>query len=183
MSRPARRPPPFPSRRATPRARWRFALLSPVCAFLVAGCATSSSPPGLAPLTAPPVSEINRDLAKGALAAVEIHGQPPLTVRETVESVFTDAGLSLSQRRPDQLVFERPASRSERSAYGNWQGDDLRVRLRVEFIDLGPTFTFVRCHSFLVRDPNSAYQDEQPLSRRRVRQYEGLLIEVSHRLN
>ncbi|MBX3746605.1 MAG: hypothetical protein KF833_14950 [Verrucomicrobiae bacterium] len=187
MSRPSiRTDPQVSDRHPSPPSPWSrglAALFPSLIASLLLGCTPSSSSPGLPPLTAPPVSDVNLDLAKGALAAIEIRNQSPAAVRQTVESVFTDAGLALSLRRPDQLVFERPASRAERRAYGNWQGDDLRVRLRVEFIELGPSLTFVRCLSFLVRDPDSAYQDEQSLARRRVRQYEGLLTEVSLRLN
>ena len=176
---------PRPVRRV-PILRLLFVSMLAVAAGGLQGCthtATSAADTELAPLAPDPVSEANSDLARGSLAAVEIRGQPSITVRETVESVFTSAGLTVSRRDAEQLVFERPASKAERRAYGNWQGEEVRIRLRVDVMEQGPSLCFVRSRGFLVRDPSSSSEDEQPLARRRLRQYEHLLDEVAVRLN
>jgi len=129
------------------------------------------------------LSEDNRALARGCLAATEIHGQPLVTVQETVESVFTAAGLAMYKRNADEIGFERPATRRERGAYGSWYGTDIRVRLRVEIQRQGGGVHFLRCRSFIVRDAGTQAEDQQSLARRHVRNYEHLLDEVATRLN
>lgn len=129
------------------------------------------------------MSEDNRALARGCLAATEIHGQPLVTVQETLESVFTAAGLAMYKRNADELGFERPATRRERGAYGSWYGTDVRVRLRVEIQRQGGGVHFLRCRSFVVRDAGTQAEDQQSLARRHVRNYEHLLDEVAARLN
>lgn len=155
-----------------------------VAVMLSAGCAGTGKPAGEDPgPAAAPLSEENRSLAKGCLAAGEIHGQPLVTVRETIESVFTSAGLALSSSAEDSLTFERPATRRERGAYGTWFGEDARVRLRVEIQQQSGGVHFLRCRSYICREAGTTAEDEQSLARRHVRGYEGLLDEVSARLN
>ncbi len=148
------------------------------------GCAWSGSSAGKEAEDArPPLSEENQALARGFLAATEIRGQNLITVQETVESVFTSAGLAVIKRTAEEVAFERPATRRERGAYGTWFGEDVRVRLRVEIIQQGGGVFFLRCGSRMARDAGSNAEDEQDLARRHVRNYEGLLDEVSARLN
>ena len=153
---------------------------------LAAGCASSGNKVPDEPSAVdepPPLSEGNKDLARGALSAVEIHGQKLVTVQETVESVFTAAGLTLGKRAPDQMVFERPASRQQTAAYGSWFGGQAKVRLKVDFMPQGNGVMFLRCRSFIAREAGTMSEDEQPLARRHVKEYEPLLSEVANRLN
>lgn len=155
----------------------------PLAALVLAGCAHD---PGSTAQHGDPgagLSPANRLQAEGALAAVEIHGQTLDTVRETVESVFTEAGLVLVQRSPTHLVFDRLSSMGERAAYGDWFEGDTRVRFHVDLVRQDQQQIFVKCRSVIARDANSFAPDEQPLSRRRVRKYEPLLRDVAQRLN
>lgn len=155
---------------------------APLVSLLVAGCAHD---PGTAADRGEPgamLSPANRLQADGALSAVEIHGQSLETVRETVESVFTEAGLILVQRSTTHLVFDRLSSAGERAAYGDWFEGDTRVRFHVDLVQQQQQI-FVKCRSVIARDANSFAPDEQPLSRRRVRKYEPLLRDVAQRLN
>ncbi len=161
------------------------ALSLAVLAWASTGCASSSTAKALEEETSksPKLSETNKALAKGYLSAVEIHGQSLVTIQETVESVFTSAGLALSKRNAEELMFERPATKGERGAYGTWFGQDVRVRLRVEIHQQTGGVFFLRCRSLIARDAGTTAEDQQTLARRHVRNYEGLLDEVSARLN
>ncbi|MGE3310319.1 MAG: hypothetical protein AB7O66_10150 [Limisphaerales bacterium] len=163
-------------------AAFAIALLSGIAA----GC--KSAKPTTSSLedeisTTPKLSEENQAMARGFLSAVEIHGQPLVTVQETLESVFIGAGLALLKRDSDEVTFERPATRKERGAYGTWFGGDARVRMRVEIFQQSRGVIFLRCRGHIARDAGTNAEDQQPLARRHVRDYEGLLDEVSARLN
>jgi hypothetical protein len=170
----------FPAARALAAA-----FLFAVGAWVTAGCASSKSTDSLEAETSlsPELSDENQELARGYLAAVEIHGQKLVTLQETIESVFTSAGLALSKRTADQIAFERPATKRERGAYGTWFGEDVRVRMRVDIMQQTGGVFFLRCRSYIARDAGTTAEDEQVLARRHVRNYEGLLDEVSARLN
>lgn len=143
--------------------------------------ATACAGPKADPRTS--VSVQNQDLVRGALAAVEIQGQSLATVMDTTESVFTEGGFTVASRKPDQRTFERPAGRSEVAAYGNWQGMEVRIRLRVDYYEQSSGRILAICRSFVAREAGTMAEDEQPLRRRRVREYEPLLHEVANRLN
>ncbi len=130
-----------------------------------------------------PFSSLNREQARGSLAAVKISGQSKETVRDTVDAVFTAAGFRRGRSAGDQQVFERPASRGQRAAYGNWQGGEVFVRLRVDLQRQGREEYFVTCRSFIVRGDQYSAEDEQPVARRRLREFRTLLDEVATRLN
>jgi len=155
--------------------------------LLAGGCAAAPRQPSVAAEleAADPgrLSEANQSLARGCLSAVEIHGHRLITIQETVESVFTAAGLAVHRRSTDEMVFERPATRGERGAYGTWFGEDVRVRLRVDFQLQNHGVYLLRCRCFIARDAGTHAEDEQSLARRRVRKYAGLLDQVSKRLN
>lgn len=161
------------------------AALLAVGAWMAVGCASSKSADTLEAETSlsPKLSNENEELARGFLSAVEIHGQKLVTIQETIESVFTSAGLALSKRSAEQIAFERPATKRERGAYGTWFGEDVRVRMRVEIMQQTGGVFFLRCRSYIARDAGTTAEDEQVLARRHVRNYEGLLDEVSARLN
>ncbi len=156
-----------------------------VLPWMSGGCASSDTGTSLEEeiSTTPQLSEENKDMARGFLSAVEIHGQPLVTVQETLESVFIGAGLALLKRSSEEVTFERPATRRERGAYGSWFGEDARVRLRVEIFQQPERVIFLRCRSHIARDAGTNAEDQQTLGRRHVRNYEGLLDEVSARLN
>lgn len=162
----------------------RWVLLARLAAGLLLGSlgACSSSPRASSDARAA-VSEKNRELTRGALTAVEIHGQPLETVMETTEGVFTDAGFSVSSRRPGELAFDRAATAGQVAAYGNWQGMEVRIRLRVRFLEYSSGHVLAVCRSYVAREAGTPSEDEQPLGRARVRRYEALLHEVANRLN
>jgi len=115
-------------------------------------------------------------------AAIELMEDDPL-FNAGRGAVFTAAGLAVHRRSPDEMVFERPATRGERGAYGTWFGEDVRVRLRVDFQLQNHGVYLLRCRCFIARDAGTHAEDEQSLARRRVRKYAGLLDQVSKRLN
>jgi hypothetical protein len=147
------------------------------------GCAGTSREPDLSGTEPPPLSEDNRYLSRGTLEAVEIRGHPRATVMETVESVATAAGLARVRSDAKKVTFERPATRSEQAAYGNWMGEDVRFRLCVECVLQGTDRFLVQSRCYVVREAGSYAEDEQSLARRKARGYEHLLAEVWRRLN
>ena len=156
-----------------------------VLAGSLAGLSACSSTDGAGDATGSreTISIQDRDNARGSLSAVKIAGHPRQTVRDTVDSVFTEAGFRRGKSSGDQLVFERPASRGQRAAYGNWMGDEVIVRLKVDLVLQGRDLYFVTCRCFVVREGGSMAEDEQALARRRMREFQPLLEEVSKRLN
>ncbi len=149
----------------------------------ITGCATGHAPESAAQPADPPLSKANRRASYGTLSAVEIHGQSMVTVKETVESVHTEAGFTLARKERERLVFERMGTREDRVIYGNWFREDVKIRLVVEFDQQGSRIIFVHCRSYMVRDAGTFAEDQQKLSRRRVRQFSHLLTEVANRLN
>jgi len=152
----------------------------------VAGCASNSSSKSTeadAPLERPELTDGEKQFAHGSLSAVVITGQPRITVKETVESVFTGAGLTVGKGTDDLWVFERRATRTESAAYGSWSGDEAKVRLKVQIVQEGTDKYLLCCRSFIARAAGTGVEDEQSLARRKVKQYEGLLYEVAARLN
>jgi hypothetical protein len=147
------------------------------------GCASPSPEPGVSGIEPPPLSEASHELSRGALEAVEIHGHPRATVMDTVDSVATAAGLVRVRRDAQTMIFERPGTRSEQAAYGNWMGDEVRFRLRVECILQGHDRFLVESRCYVVRDAGSYGEDAQSLARRKARTYNRLLAEVWRRLN
>lgn len=171
----------------TPGGGWkgRWGMVAGVVMLAGAGCSSQprARPDGSIPEKPVQVSEKNRDFARGALSAVEIRGHPRGTVSEVVESVFTEAGLTVASRSADLLVFEKAGTRGDRARYGGWFGEEVHLRLKVEIFSEGSDVFLLRCRSYVVREPGTYAEDEQSLARRQVREYEQLLNEVAARLN
>lgn len=149
----------------------------------VCSSCTSTDEVGDASVSRETITTQDREHARGSLSAVKISGHGRQTVRDTVDSVFTEAGFRRGKSAGDQLVFERPATRGQRAAYGNWMGDDVIVRVKVDVVLQGRELYFVTCRCFVVREGGSMAEDEQALARRRMREFQPLLEEVSKRLN
>lgn len=165
-------------------------LLTLLAAAAWFGCASGDSSKGSSAdsddrggLERAPLSPENQKLARGCLSAVLVSGHPRVTLVETIESVFTGAGFTLAGKAGDGLIFERPAPRNLRVAYGSWSGDQAVVRLRVDIYQEGTLQFFVRSRSYVARAAGTGVEDEQSLARRHVREYEGLLHEVATRLD
>ncbi len=151
--------------------------------LVVSGCASHKDSDESAAEPRPALSEQNAKIARGSLAAVVIQGASAAAITETVESVFTEAGFRIITRKPEEIVFDRSSTRGESLAYGNWMGTEVRTRMKVEIIPQNSGRYLVICRSFIVRDAGTMGEDEQPLARRRVREYEPLVYEVANRLN
>jgi len=154
-----------------------------LAALLLTGCASKSGSASSAGNGFDTLSPANRELAHGTLCACEIRGQKVETIRDTVESVYTENGFKAGKHEPNLLIFERPASRGMVAAYGSWGGIEVNIRLKVEITPQNRDVHLLRCRSYVVREPGSMAEGEQPLARRKVREYEGLLQEVASRLN
>ncbi len=175
--------PAAPSTRAVSRHAALLVVFLALVSWTVSGCSSGKSERDADLIPKPVLSESNQRIARGCLSAVEIHGQKEVTVRETVESVFTEAGFKVGVRKPEFIAFDRVANRSLVVAYGNWNGMEVRARLKVEIIPQSDGQYLLVCRSFVVREAGSMSEDEQPLARRRLREYEHLLYEVGNRLN
>ncbi len=155
--------------------------LSLALALGITACSSSSRRDS--DLGAESLDRLQREQARGSLAAVVIRGQPRATVCDTLDAVFVAAGFRRGKAKGEQLVFERPASRGQRAAYGNWMGGEVLVRMRIDLQLQGKDEFFVTCRSFVVREGGSLGEDEQPLARTRMREFRPLLDEVANRLN
>lgn len=166
------------------RSRATAAASLALVALLAAPTGCSSAPHAKSRSTpAAVLSPANREIARGSVAAVEIRNQKPDTIRETLESVYTGAGFRVGSRKPEALCFDRPATRYQVAAYGSWFGMEVWTRLKVEIIPQSSGQFLLVCRSYVVREAGTISEDQQPLARRHVREYEPLLDEVASRLN
>lgn len=122
------------------------------------------------------------ELEQGALESVRIQGYSPGMIGDLVKEAFVGQGFELTRDTERELWFERPGTRADAARYGEWFDSAVIIRIQVTLRETGSGGVDVRSDPFLLRSSGSATEDRQPLARRRVSQYGGLLREARTRL-
>ena len=138
-----------------------FALVALAGGLLIAcGCHTTSSP--------------------ASFASVVIGGNTPGQIRDVAIEVFSVNGYTVTQNDPDNLVFEKKASRMSNFAYGDWMGDTaVWTRVKAAVVPLGDMKCRLQCRAYLVRDRGGATEEEITVSNLHKGQYQKLLDDVA----
>jgi hypothetical protein len=122
-----------------------------------------------------------------SFANVIIKGKTPEEICQATGSVFQADGWRVGSLDPNQMVFQREATRGEALAYGGlvdtYYGSSTAVRCRAQLVDLGAGSYRLQCKAFMVRNANdSFFQDESALVNLRSRPYQKLLDKVAKQL-
>ncbi len=117
-------------------------------------------------------------------ASVEIRGNTPLQVRDVAVQVFEAHEFSVVQRRPEAMVFEKPASKLRNFAYGGWVDEaPVFIRVKASVTPSAPETVRLSCRAFMVQDKGSPIEEEKPISSGRSSTYQKLLDEVAKRFS
>ncbi len=125
--------------------------------------------------------------AGASFAAVVIPGKTPEQICQTAAAVFQEDGYKVGSLVPDNLVFQKEASKGASMAYGGVvdtaYGASTVVRVRACLVDLGAGSYRLQCKAYMVRNADdSFFADESPLSNARRLPYQKLLDKVAERL-
>lgn len=125
--------------------------------------------------------------ASASFASVVIKGKTPEQILQTTAAVFQEDGYKVGSLTPDNMLFQKEASRGASVAYGGvvdtHYGAQTAVRVRAQLVDLGADAYRLQCKAYMVRNANdSFFQDESPLTNVRSRPYQNLLDQVAKRL-
>ncbi len=118
--------------------------------------------------------------SSGSSDGVVIQGNTPGQIRVAAEEVCREHGFVVARPGSELVVVEKPGSRMNNIAYGNWvdkKGVWLRLKLTVS--QVGEARHRLECQAFLVRDRGGSTEEE---IRTRNRPYQSLLEEVAARL-
>lgn len=137
---------------------------------------------GVAPAFVAGCKSPGDELQQGALESVRIAGYSPGLIGDLVKEAFVGRGFELTRDTERELWFERPGTRADAARYGEWFDSAVWIRIQVTLRETGGGGVDVRSDPFLLRSRDSATEDRQPLSRRRVSQYGDLLHAVRARL-
>lgn len=116
-------------------------------------------------------------------AAVTLRGSDALTIRQTVESVFSEKGFWDASRR-DLWCYERGTSKMGQLLHGGWFDDDgVRERVKLKLIPLSEGVYRLEAEAVMVRDAGDAFfEEEARMTRLKSGPYRKLLAEVEKRL-
>ncbi|MFN0068997.1 MAG: hypothetical protein ACKVYV_15335 [Limisphaerales bacterium] len=143
----------------------RAAIASLAAAALAAGCKSDGD-----------------KLELGALESVRIDGFSPGTIGGLVKAEFSGRGFEVARDTERELWFERPASKADQARYGEWFDRELWMRIAVTLRETGGGAVDARSDPFLLRSRGTSTEDRQPLARRRVSEYGGILRGVQAKL-
>jgi hypothetical protein len=122
-----------------------------------------------------------------SFASVIIKGKTAEEICQTTTTVFQEDGYRAAVVNPDNMVFQREASRGASLAYGGvvdtYYGSSTLVRVRAQVVDLGAGSHRLQCKAFMVKNANdSFFEDESAILNIRSRPYQNLLDKVAKRL-
>ncbi len=122
-----------------------------------------------------------------SFASVVIAGKTPQQICQTTAMVFQADGYQVARLHPEDMVFQKEASRGASMAYGGladtYYGSLTLVRVRAQVVDLGAGSCRLQCKAFMVRDASdSFFEDESALLNIRSGPYQSLLNRVAKSL-
>jgi hypothetical protein len=114
---------------------------------------------------------------------VTLRGHEPLTIRRTVESVFSEEGYVDASRR-GLWCYERGTSKMGQLLHGGWFDDEgVRERVKLKLIPLSEGVFRLESEAVMVRDAGDAFfEEETRMTRLKSGPYRKLLEEVEQRL-
>jgi len=124
-----------------------------------------------------------KEPGSGSQAAVEIPGHSTAEVRQALTAVFNEAGYTLTQPGPPEMVFERPGTRSDALKWGGWWGEGVTMRVKVRVTGMPNGGHLLEADAYAVQnsdDPFFRTESRTMLSSRRP--YRELLDETARRL-
>ena len=125
------------------------------------------------------MASVHGTSAPTRFAAVEIHGNTPGQVREVTEEVFRANGYQLAEVGHSQMTFEKPGTKMNNIAYGNWISETpIWIRVQVAIVPTGEAACLVHCQAWYLRDKGGATEEQIQLSKLRRGPYQKLLDEV-----
>ncbi len=125
--------------------------------------------------------------SSSSFASVVIAGKTQEEICRTTGAVFQEDGYIVGSLAPENMLFQKEASRGASLAYGGvvdtYYGSTTAVRIRAQLVDLGTGTYRLQCKAFMVRKAeDSFFEDESPLLNIRSRPYQNLLDKVAKRL-
>ena len=125
--------------------------------------------------------------ASASFASVVISGKTPAEICQTTAAVFAEDGYRARSLSPDNMVFEKEASRGQSLAYSGvvdtYYGATTVVRVRAQVVELAPGSNRLQCTAGMVRNAqDSFFEDESALLNIRSGPYQSLLNKVASRL-
>jgi hypothetical protein len=125
--------------------------------------------------------------ASASFASVVISGRTPAEICQTTAAVFAEDGYKTRSLSPDNMVFEKEASRGQSLAYSGvvdtYYGATTVVRVRAQVVELAPGSNRLQCTAGMVRNAqDSFFEDESALLNVRSGPYQSLLNKVASRL-
>jgi hypothetical protein len=125
--------------------------------------------------------------SSASFASVEIAGKSQNEICQMTAAVFQEDGYQVTSLSPENMVFQKEASRGESLAYGGvvdtHYGALTLVRVRAQLVDVGSGSCRLQCKAYMVRDASdSFFEDESALANIRSRPYQSLLNKVAKRL-
>jgi hypothetical protein len=120
--------------------------------------------------------------ASASFASVVISGNTPGQIRDAAVEVFGENGYKATQTDPAKLVFEKEGSRMNNFAYGSWLADEtVWVRVKAAIVPIGEMAFRLQCHAYMVRDRETATEEEVALSSLSKGPYQKLVDQVANR--
>lgn len=137
--------------------------------FLLAGCKSTSGP------------------GSASFASVTIHNHSPQEIHAATGQVFRDDGYAGVQTGPNQMVFDKEASRlatiSRDGLIAAQSGARTMERVRTELVDLGGGTYRLQCEAFMVSGAgDSFFENETRKTNLRSGPYRSLLNKVAKKL-
>jgi hypothetical protein len=119
-----------------------------------------------------------------SFASVQIQGHAPEQIRAAAAVVFQQDGYTAVDVRRAEMVFEKPGSRWDRIAQGNWIDEaPFMIRVRLSVVPVSDGRFELRCQAFWVRHKGeAAFEEEGRLKKNRSEPYQALLDKVYERL-
>lgn len=116
-------------------------------------------------------------------ASARIQGHPLPEIQQTTAAVFGQAGYTLTESSSQEMVFQRPGSRSDALKWGGWSGQGVTMRVKVRLSSMTDGSRLLEADAYAVQnsdDPFFQTKSRNILLNRHP--YQKLLNEVAHRL-
>jgi len=117
-------------------------------------------------------------------ADVQVSGHSLQQIQQATAEVFKGNGYTEKSRTPDRMVFDRPGSGWDAAKYGNWFGDGVVMRVKVEFVELSKGTYRLTAVAYAVQNAEDPFfRDENRVMTLSRRHYQKLLDKVAKALD
>lgn len=117
------------------------------------------------------------------LASVEVPARPPAQLSAVALEVFHAHGYNLAQQTKRQLTFEKPASKWDSLAYGNWMaGEKVWQRVTLLVVPENESFSRLDCDGRLITNKGEALEEPVKFGHLKHAPLQEMLQEIAARL-